>query len=144
MCLEIGRVDHYSAGHCPLGRKTFHHSGEHAHRALPFPPVIQCLVRPILSGRIPPAQPVVIDKYDAAQNPAVIDTRLAMAFGKYGARRAICSSVSQYRSCCISSQSLNHMLHIQSMGPEPRLAWQASQSFFRISGRNFAFAFGIT
>lgn len=96
--LEIDRIDYEGLRFGPLGGQAFHHPSEHAHFAPPFPAVIQCFVRPIFPRCISPTQAVPVDEDDPAQHPFVINPWLAVDFGKYGERRAICS--------CPSARSL--------------------------------------
>jgi len=98
VCLEIGRVDRDHLGRGARSGQSFHHAQEHAPLAPPLPPVVEGLGRSVLPGRIAPTQPVAVYEDDAAQHPPIINPGLAEALGKYGSSRAICSSVSQYRS----------------------------------------------
>lgn len=82
MGLEIGCVDHDGLRLGFLGRKAFHHLSEHAHFVPPFPAILQCLVRPVLSGSIPPAQAVPVDEDDPAQDPPIVNPGLAVAHGE--------------------------------------------------------------
>lgn len=102
MGLEIGRVDHDGLRLGFLGRQAFHHPSEQTHLGPPFPAIIQCLVRPVFSGRIPPAQAIPVDEDDPAQTRRSSTPGLPWLLGKYRERRAICSSVSQYRSLILS------------------------------------------
>lgn len=69
-------------GSASAAASLFHHPREHACLARALPPVIQRLIGNIVVRRIPPAQPVSIDEHDAAQDPAVINARLAVALRK--------------------------------------------------------------
>ena len=100
--------------------QPLHHAREHAALAPALPPVVQRLMRTIGTGRISPAQSIALDEDDAAEHPPVIHSRPAVALGKNGRIRSICSSVSQKRSLIpVSSQSLNQIATLTSMGPEP-------------------------
>ena len=72
MSLEIGRIDHGSLWLVPSGRTERHSSGEHTHRFPPFPAVMQCYGGAVFSGRIPPAQAVLVDEDNPAQDSPVI------------------------------------------------------------------------
>ena len=77
--LQIGRIDHDGPGIGICRSQPFHHSREHACLAPALPPVIKRLMGTIVPRRISPAQPVSVDEHDAAQHPAVINVRFAVA-----------------------------------------------------------------
>ncbi len=52
--------------------------------APPFPAIVEYLRRAIFLRRIAPAPAIATDEDYAAQNPPIIDARLAMALGKEG------------------------------------------------------------
>lgn len=67
-----------------LGRQAGHDPGEDPHPAPAFPTVAKGLGRTMFAGRIAPTQTIAIDENNTTQNPAIIDTRLAMALGEEG------------------------------------------------------------
>ena len=63
-----------------------------------FPHAQDRLLRAAFAGRITPVYPIAVHENDVAQHLTVVNSPLVMALGEYDLRRAICSSVSQYRS----------------------------------------------
>lgn len=80
--LEIGRINHDGPGMGSLGGEAFYHLAEHTHSTPSFPAVPQCFVRFVVSRRIPQAPAIPIDEGNPAQDPSVIDTRIAVALRK--------------------------------------------------------------
>ena len=73
MRLEVSGVDHQPVGLAALGRQACEDPVEHAKPAPADEPVVDRLVRAILGRGVSPAQAVPDDKYDPADDPAVID-----------------------------------------------------------------------
>ncbi len=82
MRLKIGRVDHDGLLLGALGGQALHHPGKDTHVTPPLPSVVERLRWAILTRRIAPPQAIAIDEDYAAQDPPIIDTRLAMALWK--------------------------------------------------------------
>ena len=75
MSLQVGRIYHDRLGILSLAGYRVQHPCKHAQSAPAHPPVIKRLRRAILRGRIPPPQPIAIDKDYPTQYTLVIDTR---------------------------------------------------------------------
>lgn len=82
MCFQIGCIDHDDLLLAALGGQPLHHPGEDAHVAPPLPAIVEGLGRAILPRRVAPSQPIAIYEDYAAQDPSIIDPRLAMALRK--------------------------------------------------------------
>jgi hypothetical protein len=82
--LQIGRVDHDRATLSLGAGQPLHHPNEDAGFTPPLSAIVEYLVRPIGSRRIPPAQAVPIDEDDPAQHPTVIHPGPAVALGEEG------------------------------------------------------------
>ena len=82
MGLQIGRVDNHRLWNHRFGGKALHYAREDALGAPTLPPIVKCLRWPVFSGRNALLQAVAIDQDYAAQDPSIIDARLAMALGK--------------------------------------------------------------
>jgi hypothetical protein len=74
----MGGIDHEPIGLPALGSEFGEDAVEHAQAAPADEPVVDRLVRAIGGRRIAPAQPVPDHEDDAADDPAIIDTRNAM------------------------------------------------------------------
>jgi hypothetical protein len=98
VCFQVSRVDHDRLGRGARGSQPLHHADEDTPFVPPLPTVVERLVGAILPRRIAPTQSVAVDENDTAQHPPVINPWLAVALCEYGSSRAICSTVSQYRS----------------------------------------------
>ena len=82
MRFQIGRVDHDDLLLATLGGQPLHHLCEDAHGAPPLPAIVEGLGRAILTRRVTPSQPIAIGEDYAAEDPSIIDPRLAMALRK--------------------------------------------------------------
>ena len=82
MGFQISCINHDRLLVSRLGGQPGHDAGEHTHPAPALPSVVEGLGRPVFPGRVTPAQAIAIDEDYAAQDAAIIDTRLAMALGK--------------------------------------------------------------
>jgi hypothetical protein len=78
VCLQVGRVDHDGLFLAMFGSQADHHPREYAFVDPPLPPAVERLVRSLGIGSVPPAQPIAIDEDNPAQNPPVINPRLAV------------------------------------------------------------------
>lgn len=84
MRLQMGRVDHQPLRRAALARQFGEDVVEHAKPAPAHEPVVDGLVRTILTRRIAPAQPIPDDKDNAADHPPVINPRNPMRQWKIG------------------------------------------------------------
>ena len=84
MRFEVGRIDHHSLFLTVISGQTGHHRSEDTPVTPPLPTVVERLMRPVFQGCVAPTQAVAIDKDNAAQDPSIIHTRLAMGLGEEG------------------------------------------------------------
>ena len=84
MRLQVGGVDHQRVGSWPLLRQFKQHPREDALVTPALPPIVERLVRALFNRRVTPTQPIAIYEDNPAQNPAVIDPRLAVRLRKIG------------------------------------------------------------
>src|SRR3974390_2870529 len=82
MSLEMRCIDDDALRLSALRGQLTKNAVEDAHPAPPDKPVVQGLVRTILFWRVPPSQPVLDHKHNAADNAAVVNARNAMRQGK--------------------------------------------------------------
>ncbi len=75
MCLQVCRVDHQLAGLASLGAERGKDAIEHAQAAPADEAVVDRLVRPVVLGRIAPAQAVADYENNSADHPSIIDPR---------------------------------------------------------------------
>ena len=74
----MGRVDHHLGGLAAAFRQFHEDAPEHAQLAPADETVVDCLVRPVACRNIAPPQAIADHEDDAADHPAVIDTRHAV------------------------------------------------------------------
>ena len=98
MRFHVGRIDDQYVGATTLIRKSEAHFCEDALLTPPLSATVKCLVRPVFLRRISPSQDIAIDEENAAQNPPVVNKRLAMGLREKGSSLANCAALSQYKS----------------------------------------------
>ena len=86
MRFQIGRVDHDRLVFGALGGEAHHDPGEDPVLAPALPAVVERLGGPVVLRRVKPSQAIAIDEGYATEDATIIDTRLAMALGKEGAK----------------------------------------------------------
>ena len=74
MGFEVGRVDHQPKRLTTLARQLGEDLVEHAKTAPAHEPIIDRLVRPVVAGRIAPAQPILDDEDNPPNDPPVINS----------------------------------------------------------------------
>lgn len=84
MRLQMRRIDHQRGSPAALIGQFEKHPGEDSLLAPSLPTAVECLVQPILRGRIAPTQAIAIDKDYTAQNPLIVHTGLAMGLREKG------------------------------------------------------------
>lgn len=115
MNLQVGGVNHTRSAAPARLRKLFQNAGEDAPSGPVLPAVVQCLVRPIHRMRIPPSEPVPIDKNDPAQTPPVLSSGNTSRLRKPRTDpRKLClcqpekiAHVTAHQNCCCR-RSINH------------------------------------
>lgn len=84
MRFQMGSIDHQPGGFAGLARQCGEDFVENAEAAPAHEPIVDGLVRAILTRRIAPAQTVSDDEDDAADHPSVINPRNPMRQRKIG------------------------------------------------------------
>ena len=84
MGLQVCCVDHHGRLLTVFRGEPDHHLREDPFLAPTLPTTVQRLVRPIGFRSVPPAQAIAIDEDNPAQDPSVIDPRLAMRLREEG------------------------------------------------------------
>jgi hypothetical protein len=98
MGFKMGRVDHQLARLTSLARQLGENLVEHAKTAPAHEPVVDGLVRAVVTRSITPAQSIPDDKDDSADDQPIIHPGTPCESEKYGSIRRICASESKNKS----------------------------------------------